>query len=135
MKLIKLTPALLLATFGAFVIYWNMAEATYLYTYSGITSGLIIIFWSILLGIAQKKIIQGWRRLNYRHRAFHRCNCTASQFMLFYRVHKSKTTKRVVFNVLATYSRCSFTKTRSSVSSYPKLSNPSFKRDQLKLAP
>ena len=59
MKLIKLTPALLLATFGAFVIYWNMAEATYLYNYSGITSGLIIIFWSILLGIAQKKSYKG----------------------------------------------------------------------------
>ena len=59
MKTIKLFSIFLLGVFGLFVIYWNLIEVRYLKIYSGVVSGFILIVWSMLLGLSEKKSYKG----------------------------------------------------------------------------
>lgn len=59
MKIISTISVISLASIGIFVTYWNIIETTYLYTYSGVTSGITLVFWSVLLGLSQKKSYKG----------------------------------------------------------------------------
>ena len=59
MKTIKFFSIFLLAVFGLFVIYWNLIEVRYLKIYSGVVSGFVLIFWSVLLGVSERKSYKG----------------------------------------------------------------------------
>lgn len=59
MKILSIISAFLLAAFGTFVVYWNLTATEHLEIYSGVISGLTLIFWSILLIVAQGKSYKG----------------------------------------------------------------------------
>ena len=59
MKIINIIGVFLLAAFGVFVVYWNLTEFEHLKIYSGVVSGLTLIFWSMLLGVSQGKCYKG----------------------------------------------------------------------------
>ena len=59
MKTLSIISAFLLAALGTFVIYWNLTATEHLEIYSGVISGITLVFWSILLIIAQGKSYKG----------------------------------------------------------------------------